>query len=226
MTQVDPMNASPQRQLSYSHFVRTLTLLLIALFGHRAFAEIAAQHTTLVIFADHPMEAGQWAALVSELHRSQPLAAITNPALAVDFDTLRGENVSSGLMVQSGISIYLHGDCTLLPRPHYFEEGALGWVPLIHGRIQPFVHVDCARIVNMLAPLSLGMHRDRRESVMAEAIARVIVHEWIHIATQNRGHSADGVTKSQFLVKDLLAEDEQLYPRQQNARNKKRQSGF
>ena len=41
---------------------------------------------------------------------------------------------------------------------------------------------------------------------MAEAIARVIAHEWIHIATQKAGHEKSGVMESQFQVSDLLTE--------------------
>jgi hypothetical protein len=36
----------------------------------------------------------------------------------------------------------------------------------------------------------------------------VIVHEWVHVATQNPGHAREGVAKSSFDVLDLLAEDE------------------
>jgi len=52
------------------------------------------------------------------------------------------------------------------------------------------------------------MHRPRLDQVMSEAVARVIVHEWVHIATQNPGHAREGVAKSSFSVFDLLAEDE------------------
>ena len=38
---------------------------------------------------------------------------------------------------------------------------------------------------------------------MAHAVARVILHEWIHIATQNSGHSSYGLTKARFGVDDL-----------------------
>jgi hypothetical protein len=59
----------------------------------------------------------------------------------------------------------------------------------------------------MLGPLALGMDRSHLDNVMAEAIARVILHEWIHIATQSASHGANGITKPQFVVRDLLAGD-------------------
>jgi hypothetical protein len=80
----------------------------------------------------------------------------------------------------------------------------LGWVRRLDGRIEPFAHVDCARIGQVLGPQALGMDADRRNAVMAGAIARVILHEWIHIATQNPRHAERGITKAQFGVADLM----------------------
>ena len=81
----------------------------------------------------------------------------------------------------------------------------LGWVSRRNGRIEPFAHVDCTRIGQVLGRQALGMDADRRNGVMAGAMARVIVHEWIHIATQNRAHAERGVEKAQFGVADLTA---------------------
>jgi hypothetical protein len=39
----------------------------------------------------------------------------------------------------------------------------------------------------------------------AVAIARVILHEWIHIATQSPGHAPDGLGKAAFRPRDLVA---------------------
>jgi len=41
-------------------------------------------------------------------------------------------------------------------------------------------------------------------------MARVILHEWVHVATQSAGHAAHGVAKSNFGIADLLAEDEEV----------------
>ena len=166
-------------------------------------------HTTFVIFEDHHMENDQWTALAGQLHRSQESTARFFPIIDGELEVLRGSDVVRGVNVEMGISVFLHGDCKLLPQPRRFVEGALGWVHRIDGEIQPFVHVDCKRILEMLGPMALGMKRERRNTVMAEAIARVIVHEWIHIVTQKAGHLESGITKSKFQVTDLLAEDEQ-----------------
>jgi hypothetical protein len=105
-------------------------------------------------------------------------------------------------------------------------SGALGWVKRIDGQIEPFIHVNCERIVEMLQPLALGMKNERRDTVMAEAIARVVTHEWIHVATQETRHRHSGVMQSQFRVSDLLADDDLLYHRDHIGREKRRNSGF
>ena len=106
------------------------------------------------------------------------------------------------------ITIYLHGDCVVLPsfslgRPS--SSGALGWVRLNHGHIEHFVHVECTRLAQTLASQTYGLDRDQRDRLMARAIARVILHEWIHIATQNPGHAGDGLAKATFSPRDLIA---------------------
>jgi hypothetical protein len=75
----------------------------------------------------------------------------------------------------------------------------------VDGRIAPFIHVDCTRIGQVLGPQALGLDRDRRNSLMGGAIARVVLHEWIHIATQSSSHAQRGISKAQFGVADLTA---------------------
>jgi hypothetical protein len=156
------------------------------------------------------MTDSEWAALFDALQKGTRSAQEETPALKAGVDLVRGDTIVHGLEVDRPISVYLHGDCTLVPMPRYMALGALGWVRLVHGQIQPFIHVDCAQIVQELGPLVLGMNRKRRDTVMGEAMARVIVHEWIHVATQNAGHAKHGVAKSSFGIADLLADDEEM----------------
>ena len=183
-------------------------------------------HTTMVIVSDHAMAEDQWTSLVSQLHRSQARLATTAREISGELDVLREHDVEVGVSVEEVVVVYIVGDCTLLPGRRTTVEGALGWVKKVDGEIQPFVHVDCERLVEMLRPLALGMSRERRNTVMAEAIATVIAHEWVHIATQKVGHEKCGVMRPQFEVKDLLAGDEFFNPREQANRERKKSSGF
>jgi hypothetical protein len=209
---------------------RALFLVLAAFIapfcGGQVFLDIPAPHTTFIVFADHHLDDDQWAAFVAELRRSQKDPATRISTLPGDFEVLRGEDVVPGIRVENGISVFLHGDFTLLPGKRQWVTGALGWVPVANGRIQPFIHVECSRIAEMLGPLVLGMHRDRRNSVMAEAVVRVLIHEWIHVATQTVRHTKEGITKSSFTAADLLAEDNEIHQRPQIGNSKKRQAGL
>jgi hypothetical protein len=192
-----------------------LTIALFALCGpagatRAQITERTQPRTTLVVFAEHRMTDGEWTALFDALQKSAQGAAVELPALKGGADLVRGDTIVHGLVVDNPISVYLHGDCRLVPVPRYTALGALGWVRLMHGRIEPFIHVDCEQITQELGAMVLGMSRNRRDTVMGEAMARVIVHEWVHVATQNAGHAKHGVAKSSFGVADLLADDEEI----------------
>ena len=181
---------------------------------------------TMVIFTDHPMEDDQWSALVRELQRADVRLGTAARELGGGLEVLRGRDLLVGLDAAQIISVRVIGDCTLLPGPRRLVSGALGWVKRVDGEIQPFIHVNCERIVEMLQGMALGMDRDRRDTVMAEAMSRVIAHEWIHIATQYAGHQKDGVMQAAFQISDLLTDDELINQRTHSGRDRKRPAGF
>jgi hypothetical protein len=65
------------------------------------------------------------------------------------------------------------------------------------GRILPFFHVDCTRLVRML-----GSGPDR--AMIGRALARVIAHELYHIVAGTAEHQNTGVAKAAFSVRDLI----------------------
>ncbi len=162
----------------------------------------------LVLFADQALRESEWTGLVAALEKGIADEAADDPAWAAHVSIVRGDRMDAGIEIGQAISVYLHGNCSLVPATHTNPMGALGWVRRVRGRIEPFIHVDCTKIAEELGPVALGMNRSRLDEVMSEAVARVIVHEWVHVATQNPGHARDGVAKSSFDVFDLLAEDE------------------
>ncbi|HEX8925461.1 MAG TPA: hypothetical protein VF786_06685, partial [Terriglobales bacterium] len=133
-------------------------------------------HTTMVVFTDHPMEDDQWSALVKELQRADVRLETVVRELGGGLEVLRGRDFAVGVDLNQVISVTLVGDCSLLPGPRKIVKGALGWVKKVNGEIQPFIHVSCEHIVEMLQPMALGMSHDRKNAVMAEAMARVIAH--------------------------------------------------
>ena len=185
-----------------------LFVLFLSLIGGSACANaavVATPRITLIVFTDKHMPEGEWQALSRDLQQEYSLLAAETHFYPGAFNLVRGDTLVPGLEIESPITIYLHGECTLVGRPgQSIPQGALGWVLRSHGRIEPFIHVDCGRIGDMLGNYAQAMNHDLRDNVMAEAIARIVVHEWIHLATQSPAHAQDGISRSTFRVADLI----------------------
>jgi hypothetical protein len=169
-------------------------------------SEPDASPVTIAIFSDRPLPAGQWSALKAAIE-SERTAGV--PAQAhIRLQILRGDAIAPGIVVDQSISVFLHGNCVLIPRttPSVSRPatGALGWTKSTHGQLESFAHIDCNRITQLLAPRISGMNRDERDQAMSVAIAHVLLHEWSHIATQSAHHSEHGLTKSTFNARDLM----------------------
>jgi hypothetical protein len=184
-------------------------------------ASAPAANAVLAIFSERPMSNEFWPILVTALREElasgapetrvlpgQTVGAGRSSDTAVQI--LRGDRIAPGLIADNPITIYLHGDC-VIPPPRLFSfsqpsiAGALGWVRRYHGQIEHFIHVECNRLAQMLATQAYGLDHNQRNGLMAVAIARVILHEWIHIATQNPGHARDGLGKAAFRPRDMVA---------------------
>jgi hypothetical protein len=206
------MKTTPKIFLQLAHSVASLLFLLIAPILHAAEPRI----TTVVFFADKEISDSQWSTLfaVTQGELQAHLAEEANRASAPDassaqLDLRRGDRIQLGIVVDASISVYLHGDCTAIPAapsrslltsPH---PGALGWVERTHGQITPFIHINCALIAQML---SIPSHFTNRKisDLLSLAIARIFLHEWLHIVTQNPHHAHSGIAKSEFNAEDLI----------------------
>jgi hypothetical protein len=162
----------------------------------------------LLISSERRMPEEWWAALFAALQANLPEATENVPAIDANPQFLRGDDPANANFAGPVITVYLGGDChpSVLHMP--FPWGArLGWVSEVDGFIVPIIHVDCPRIGQAIADRTQWMNRDEGTAAMSEAIARVILHEWVHVATQSGAHGADGVTKARFGVDDLLGGD-------------------
>jgi hypothetical protein len=119
----------------------------------------------------------------------------------------RGNDLALGTVFSRVIVVKLLGRCDLLPqsdRP--WVDGPLGWVWQVSGKIQPFIFVDCEQLAQMLRRRSAGLDQYERRHAMAQAIAHVVIHEWIHIATQSPAHGKRGITKQFLTAAELTTE--------------------
>lgn len=180
---------------------------------HLQAAVVATPRVTLIVFADKPVPEEEWKALSSVLAKGLDGLALETHFVPSGFEVIRGESVLPGARFESPIPIFLHGSCVLLGEPTKPDvRGPLGWVLRDHGQIQPFIHVDCGRIGDMLGQRAMWMNQGARNSAMAEAISRVVLHEWVHIATQSSAHTRDGIEKRSFGLQDLLPGFSQILP--------------
>jgi hypothetical protein len=175
--------------------------------GHAAVV-LTEPHTTVVVFADQQLPKNEWPSLFTAIRSVLTDVATETRSIDINAELVEGDTLLPGLRVDASLSVYLHGDCNSeVHAPRGYPAGAtLGWVWQRQGTIEPFVHVDCTTIGQILEPGIYWFSKDQRIHAMAGAIARVIVHEWIHIATQNAEHRGIGVTKAHFGIDDLLPE--------------------
>src|SRR5262249_42510652 len=76
------------------------------------------------------------------------------------------------------------------------NSSSLADTSISDGRILPFFHIDCEKVVRML-----GGHPDG--GMLGRALARVIAHELYHIIGNTKNHHDTGVAKAVFSLKDL-----------------------
>lgn len=189
--------------------IGALALLQLSTFSTiQAAAQVARiPHTSIVVFADRPMRSEQWASLFAGLHTGLAKGGAETQVLDQNAEFVRGQDIGPGLLVDSAITVYLHGDCMLRPVALRTAFGVpLGWVFQVDGRIQPFVHVDCTAIADVLGSRARGLDNNMRTAMMGEAMARVVLHEWIHVATQSGTHAVRGIEKAQFGAEDLMGD--------------------
>ena len=170
-----------------------------------------AAENTIVFYADKQVSETLWQPLFSAI---QDDLAKENYGLADRSPHLiRGSEVYPGEEFSSVVEVRLLGRCDV-PQQAYrpLKPGPLGWVLRVHGQIQPFIYVDCTRMAQVLDPTTLGMSREERTRAMSQAISHVLVHEWLHIATQNAGHTAHGIREAQLTPSTLVAEPQPNHP--------------
>src|SRR4051812_9196628 len=174
-------------------------------------AVVVTPRITLVVIPEKHMPEDEWSALSTALRQSFEALALETHLGSGGFDVVRVDILAPGVQFDEVIPIYLHGNCRILAEPgKYIVAGALGWVLRDRGQILPYIHVDCGRIAEMLGQHALAMNNATRNAVMAEAISRVVMHEWLHIATQRASHSREGLSKDAFSFKDLVPDYAQI----------------
>jgi hypothetical protein len=167
-------------------------------------------HTAIVFYAQPKVSEEIWPDLFQSLRADLSADNGELPkGLVLDKDPtlLLGKDLVKGIDFSSVVEVKLVGRCDVLPqadRPSL--KGPLGWVLLVSGEIQPFIFIDCSRLAQVLRPTAVGLNKEGRRRVMTQAIAHVLIHEWIHIATQSSSHGTHGITQAALPVAELIAD--------------------
>jgi hypothetical protein len=123
-------------------------------------------------------------------------------------DNRRSDESFSDLAV-----VKFHGKCTMEAIQLLFSElgpdgdsVALGSTKVIDGQVLPFSDLECDRIRRSIAPLALGSSVEERESLLGRAMGRVLAHELFHVFANTEKHGHEGIAKTSYSRKDLVAE--------------------
>jgi hypothetical protein len=186
-------------------------LVILALLACAPSAILHAQSfkTSIVFFAEPQVSQGFWPVLFESLREDlasgsaeSPEVTLLDPRPAL----LRGQELYTGIQFSVIVQVRLQGRCDVLPQAdHHLRPGPLGWVLQISGVIQPFIFVDCTRLAQVLGPAVMRLSNEGRQHAMAQAIAHVLIHEWIHIVTQSDSHRPHGITRASLSVEELTA---------------------
>jgi hypothetical protein len=166
--------------------------------------------TAVIFYAQLQVDDELWSDLFQTLRADLAAGMGESPngfALQQNPAYFRGNDLALGTVFSRVIVVKLLGRCDVLlqsDRPSL--DHPLGWVWQVSGKIQPFIFVDCERIAQVLRSRSAGLDKYERRHAMAQAIAHVVIHEWIHIATQSPAHGARGITKQFLSPAELTAE--------------------
>jgi hypothetical protein len=187
--------------------IAALPLLLLRLLAEGPHGESAPGPIAIYMSFDGAHSGRAVAAMKQEVE------ALVKPAhLHLQWRALDGsrtEEAFSDLMVAK-----FHGACNMEGIQLLFSElgpepegGVLGLTRTADGHVLPFSELECNRIRRSIAPLSFGYSPDEREALLGRAMGRVLAHELFHIFANTDKHGREGVAKTAYTGKDLLAED-------------------
>jgi hypothetical protein len=152
-----------------------------------------AQTRTLGLYAvpAKGLEAEATASMQKELQR------LVDPAgLEILWKNSRNSPADFDLVVVGSFE----GSCSakepIMPMVETVSLSSLGDTSISNGRILPFFHIDCPRLVRMLG-------RGTDATTLGRALARVVAHELYHIIGNTTAHHDTGVAKPVFSVRDL-----------------------
>jgi hypothetical protein len=192
--------------MKLSTFAAVLSLLLAPVHSFAEGAPESPAPIAIYMSFDGAHSAQAVAAMQSEV------ASLTKRSLLnlrwIPLDGPRSDESFSDLMV-----VKLHGNCNMEGIQFLFNElglegdgGALGSTSKTDNHVLPFSELQCDRIRRSIAPLAIGNTPNEREALLGRAMGRVLAHELFHIFANTDKHGREGVAKTKYTRKDLVAD--------------------
>ena len=126
----------------------------------------------------------------------------------IPLESPRSDESFSDLMV-----VKFHGNCNMEGIQFLFNElglegdgGALGSTWKTDNQVLPFSELQCDRIRRSIAPLAISNAPNEREALLGRAMGRVLAHELFHVFANTDQHGREGVAKTNYTRKDLVAD--------------------
>lgn len=165
-----------------------------------------AVDTAIVFTADPRVSDALWEPLYAaiQLGVSEHAAEFRRLGITSQPHLMRRLDFAVGEEFPLVLQVRLEGRCDVpVQAQHFIRPGPLGWVLLVNGEIQPFIYIDCTRLAQVLNPITLGENAAVRQRLMNSAIANILLHEWIHVASQSSRHSRHGLMQEQLSSREL-----------------------
>lgn len=162
----------------------TLLIFLFSLTVH-------AENRTLALYAGptHGLNAESSVAMHAELQR-----LLTPAGIGVAWKTLADRQIAEVFDLVAVVSF--DGSCSPAGPVPPISAVSLADTSISDGRVLPFFHVDCTRLIQMLGS-------QIEAAAFGRALARVMAHELYHIVGRTAEHQDTGVAKAVFSINDL-----------------------
>ena len=171
---------------------RILSLVALCL------ASVCAQAETLAVYLDQPLP-GVEATFRDELRMLLRSSGFTLEIR--NYHQRKAAETFDRLMV-----VRLKGRCTADNLPSDRQSGPLASTQVQGNRVLPFSDLYCDRTLATISGWLQNEPLARRNMLFGKALARVLAHEAYHFLAQEVGHASNGIAKSCFNTRDLLAE--------------------
>ena len=165
---------------------------------------IVSLKPAVIFYFDNSASARSFPAIVEAFRRESANESLEH-SLPSDLQLLPATALQPGSEFDRVVQVHLLGRCDVAEQAYRPPTRTpLGWVLRVSGEIQPFIYVDCGRLVQFLNPKMLGMNDEQRSDSLATAIARITVHEWLHISLQSDVHTNHGIRRAELSSDDLV----------------------